>query len=389
MKNLKIYSAMLSFLLISCGGEAGSEAQQDGQAHDDHHHDVVLLNAKQVEVLDLKMAAIEERNMGSYVQVNGQLEVPPKHEAEITAIIGANVQDIKVIEGQQVKKGQVLATIAHPDLIELQSDYIAKWNELQYLKTEFERQEKLYKEKVSSGKEFQKIKSEYNAKLGIVNGLESKLSLLGISKESLQENKIHQIIPVRSPIDGFMRKVEVRVGQYVNPSTPMFEIVNVEHVHADLMVFERDVHKVKEGQKVLFSVESLPGKELTAEIYAVGRNFESEPKAVHLHAELDNKEGVLIPGMYVQGKIYVEDAKVMALPEDAVVRDGDKYYVFRAYNHGEDFEFIPTEVGVGTMDNGWVEIKFLETYKPETKFALNNAYKILAELQKEGVEHSH
>lgn len=377
-------------MLFACGGEATKEeATAQDQAQNEDHHGAVHLTQKQMEVLEMKVDKISERNMGSYVQVNGQLELPPQHEAEITAIIGSNVQDIKVIEGQKVKKGQVLAYLAHPDLIQLQSDYITTWNEFQYLKSEYERQEKLYKEKVGSGKEFQKIKSEYMSKEGMVKGMEAKLSMLGISKQSLRENKITRNIAVRSPINGFVRLVHVKLGQFVNPATPMFEIINVEHVHAALMVFERDVYKVKEGQKVHFTVESLPGKELTAEIYAVGRNFETELKAVHLHADLDNKEGVLIPGMYVQGRIYVEDAKVFSLPEDAVVREGDQYFVFTVHKHGEEWEFRQVEVGIGVKDNGWVEIKPMKSFEAGTQFALNNAYKLLAEMQKSEAEHSH
>ena len=166
----------------------------------------------------------------------------------------------------------------------------------------------------------------------------------------------------------------------------MFEIVNIDHIHTDLMVFEKDMHKVKEGQKVKFSIESLPGKELEATIYSVGKAFEQDPKAIHLHAEIHNKEGLLIPGMYVRGRIIIDDVRCYALPEAAVIRDGDKYFIFTAEKKDEDgeveWEFVPEEIIVGAMDNGWIEVKLLQPLEEGTTVAWNNAYYLLAEMKK-------
>ena len=108
-----------------------------------------------------------------------------------------------------------------------------------------------------------------------------------------------------------MRLVEVKTGQYVQPQTEMFEIVNIDHIHADLMVFEKDMHKVKRRQKIRFTIESLADQELEAKIYSVGKAFEQDPKAIHIHAEIENKKGLLIPGMYIRGRIMINDVKVM------------------------------------------------------------------------------
>lgn len=393
MKKNIIYYTIFILLLASCGGsETDGHGDEHGHDHGhegDDHGEEIHFTQDQFNALGVKVDSLPKRNLGTYVEANGELEVPPQNQAEVTAVIGANVKDIKVIEGEKVKKGQVLAYLAHPDLIQLQTDYITNWNDLQFLEQEYERQSKLYEDKITSGKDFQKLKSDYNSKVGVVTGLEAQLQLIGISVTNLQENKITQTVAVRSPIAGYVRLVEVKVGQYVNPETSMFEIINNEHVHADLMVFESDVHKVKEGQKVQFSVESLPDKLLTATIYSVGQSFENDPKAVHIHAEIDNKEGHLIPGMYVRGRIIVDDYLSYALPEEAVVREGEKYFIFKAEKEDQEWAFQPVEVVVGAKDNGWVEIKLLEQVDTGTVFAWNNAYNMLAEMKKGEAEHSH
>src|SRR5690606_35137633 len=108
-------------------------------------------------------------------EANGQLEVPPQNEASVTAILGANIVSITVIEGDDVKKGQVLAYLSHPNLTRLQSDYLEAYSSLQFLEQEFQRQQRLYEEEVGSGKTFQQAQADYHAKQAMVKSYASQL----------------------------------------------------------------------------------------------------------------------------------------------------------------------------------------------------------------------
>lgn len=226
-----------------------------------------------------------------------------------------------------------------------------------------------------------------------VRGSEAQLVMMGLSTVKIQQGEIYSTIPVKSPIDGHIRKVEIKIGQYVQPQTDMFEIVNIDHIHADLMVFEKDMHKVKEGQKIRFSLPSDPTIELDAVIYSVGKAFEQDPKALHIHAEIENKEGYLIPGMYINAQIAVSNSESIALPESAVVKEGDKFFIFTAEKEkGSDVEewgFKPVEVTIGSIDNGWMEVKLINQLDSNVQVAWNNAYYLMAELKKGEAEHTH
>ena len=163
-----------------------------------------------------------------------------------------------MIEGDKVNKGQVVAYLSHPNIIKLQTDYLNAYSNSNFLKKNYERQQKLYDAGVGSGANFQKAEAEYDASKAMVNGLAAQLKILNINATSVRNGTIAQRISLRSPIEGFVQKVEVKTGQYVEPQTELFEIVNTHHVHADLMVFEKDVYKVKKGQKVTFTVQSMP-----------------------------------------------------------------------------------------------------------------------------------
>ncbi len=382
---------MLSLLVTACGNkESHNEEDGNKEAKEEHQEgEEVMLSAEQFKSLKMKIDTIASRNMSGYVEANGTLEVPPQNEAAITSVIGANVVSIEVIEGDKVNKGQVVAYLSHPNIIKMQTDYLNAYSNSNFLKKNYERQQKLYDAGVGSGANFQKAEAEYDASKAMVSGMAAQLQLLNVSTQSVRNGTIAQRVALRSPIEGFVQKVEVKTGQYVEPQTELFEIVNTHHVHADLMVFEKDVFKVKKGQKVTFNIQSVQDEELTAEIYSVSKTFEDNPKAVHVHAEIENKKGNLIPGMYIQGRIQVTNVKTMALPESAIIKEGDKFFVFSVKKENEDWSFKPVEVILGAKDGNWIAVQFSKKIESNTKFAYNNAYYLIAEMKKGETEHEH
>lgn len=405
MKKQIIYIVAIAFMATFFAGCGNKSAEVDEQGQDEHAQEEgghqeeaeegeVHLSQLKFNSLGIKVDEIPTRPLSGVVEANGQLEVPPQHEATVTAILGANVTSIKVIEGDKVKKGQTLATLAHPGLSQLQMNYVRAYSQMQFLEKEYDRQKKLYEEKVGSGKTFQQTQADYLSMKGEVKGYESQLRQLSLNIEKVQRGDIYQNVPVVSPIDGYIEKVEVQIGQYVDPQKGMFMIVNNDHIHADLMVFEKDIYKVKKGQTISFTVESVPGVTLKAKIYSVGKQFEQNPKAVHVHAEIDKKEDSLIPGMYINGRIHAGEKPVLALPESAIIEEDGKPYIFIANApHQEDDEiewgFKAVEIRTGLVDEGWVEIKLLEPLPEGTKVAWNNAYYLISEMNKSQTSHGH
>ncbi|MDR6300269.1 efflux RND transporter periplasmic adaptor subunit [Mesonia maritima] len=378
----------LLILITSCEQEK-KEKETPQKEEITQTEEGIKLSEKLFNALQLKVDTLTHRNMSGYVEANGRLEVPPQNEATVTTVIGANVVSIEVIEGDEVKKGEIVAYLSHPNIIELQSDYIESFNQLQFLEKEFNRQQKLHEGGVGSGMNFQKAEANYRATKGKVSGLEAKLRLLNLNANSIQLGNIQEKVALRSPIEGFVQKVEVKTGQFVQPQTNLFEIINTHHIHADLMVYEKDVHKIEKGQKIRFTVQSLANTELAAEIYSISKTFEEKPKAVHVHAEIKDKKEHLIPGMYIQGKIQTEENSQLAMPESAIVQEGDQHFIFKAEQKNSTWIFTPIEIKPTGQDGKWIAFNLLEEIAPNTKFSYNNAYYLLAESQKDEGGHHH
>ena len=233
--------ALLSLAIASCNTK-----NTNSNEHEEHSEKgVVTLSKKQQNFLNLKIGSFEMRNLTTVIKITGVLEVPPESKAGVTAIIGGNVKKISVFQGDKVRKGQTLAVLEHPDYITIQEDFATIANSLDYLKQEYERQKELFDNNVGSGKNFQKARSDYNIAKVKYEGLKSRLLLLGLSPKKVEDGKISNTINIVAPISGYVNEVNIKVGEYIDAKTQLFELSDNSKIHADFKVYEKDVHLLK------------------------------------------------------------------------------------------------------------------------------------------------
>ncbi len=405
-KTIAITLILMMGLFITACGESTVKEEGHGE-HEDHGPEgTVSLNALQMKTLGLEIMTIEKKNMSQEILVNGTLELPPQEKADISPIMGGIVKKIYVIEGDKVKKGQVLATMQHPDFVQLQEDYASTVHEFDYLEKEYTRTKKLYEEKVSSAASYQKAKSAYLKSKSMLASQKIKLSMLGISAKNVAAGKIVSMVNIYSPFNGIISLVETNVGAYAEPMSKLFEVVNINKMHADFMVYEKDINHVSVGQKVFFHSSSVSNQEFAGIIHNISPVFEENPRALHIHADIETKSDKLIPGMYIKGRILVENVETNVVPDDAIVADGDKFYIFAKTKnqatphehkdgeaaHEEEEEkttFIMIEVIPGIQNAGFTEIKLLNNLPEDIEIAGSAAYFLIAEMRKEETAHEH
>ena len=348
-----------------------------------HEEGVVELTKEQAETIGLEMNTLEKKSLGNTIKVTGQLELFPQDRANISPFVGGNVRSIKVIEGDKVNKGQVLAYLEHPDIITMQQEYQEKNDELVFLKQDFERKQTLYDKGVSSGKEFQMAQSKFRSTTSSVNGLRSKLRLLGINTDQVLQGQIYSAVPITTPISGYVDEVMISLGDYVAPQTKMFTVSDNSEIHVDFKVYEKDIRKVKVGQEIYFTVAAKPDELLKAKIHAIGKTFETDPKALHVHADVHNEDKELLPGMYVEGRIVQDQKMAFAVPEDAIIKEGEQSFIFILDEDEEmeadkmKFKMIPVTVGIN--DLGFVEVNLPAEVSKDAKVVIKGAYILSSE----------
>ena len=399
MKKIAIISSIvLTIMLIGCNGKSNSEipnsetnetsenskSAEEGE-NEEGEEGVVEITNEQAETIGLELKQIEEKSLGNSVKVTVILELYPQYKANISPFVGGNVSSIKVIEGDKVRKGQVLAYLQHPDIISMQQEFQEKNDELVFLQQDFERKQTLFDKGVSSAKEFQMAQSKFRSTTSSVNALRSKLELLGLNISKIKSGEIYASVPITSPIGGFVDEVMVSLGDYVAPQTKMFAVSDNSEIHADFKVYEKDIYKVKEGQQIYFTVASKPDQLLKAKIHAIGKTFETDPKAIHVHADIHNEDKELLPGMYVEGRIVQGEKMALAVPEEAIVKNGEKTFIFVEDKDNEEenklrFNMIP--VNTGMTDLGYVEISLPAGISKDITVVTKGAYILSSEMIK-------
>ncbi len=392
---ISILILAIGLSLVGCKSKnQNHENMQDQQ----HPKDVVILSENQMKAVGIKIGTFEMRNLTSIVKTTGQLSISPQNQAEVSAIIGGNVKQINVFYGQKVRKGQVLAVLEHPDYIKLQEDFAQVANELDFLEKDYQRQKELYEQGATSGKQYQMAKSKFFTAKARYEGLRQRLKMLGINPDDVIRGKITSTIKIYSPINGTITAINIKVGTYAEPGQTLFVVKNNDSIHADLLVYEKDLHKIKIGQKVHFMVANRPDGELSGRIFAINKEFEPDVRAVRIHASIEGNKKDLIPGMFITGHINTDSVYTRSLPVDAVVREGEKYYIFivddqalkNEFQHRGQTQtpeklhaFRMVEIAKGAEDNGYVEIHLLNPLPDTTKVVVKGAYYLLSDLKKE------
>ncbi|GAB2469536.1 hemolysin D [Hymenobacter qilianensis] len=390
MKNLASLALLLALTLAGCskenetadadhaettteaGGHAGEEAHEGEEAAD-----MVTLSTAEQQAGGLKTGPLASRPMGAGLAVNGTLDVPPESAVNITAPLGGFVDNTELLQGARVRKGEVLATIRNPEFVTLQQDYLETRARLEYARTELARQKELYEQEVAPQKNYQRAQADYQALQVQTNAQAARLRLAGLPVGG----KIVTTASVRAPRAGFVRAVNVTVGQAVTATDALFEIVDPEHLHVELTVFERDVARVQNGQLIRFTLASDSTgsrRERTARVYLVGKAI-GEDRTVRVHGHLDQEnDPALLPGLYVRALIETGRTQAPTLPDAALVRFEGQSYAFAVEASGR-YRLVP--VTLGRSEDGYTEVTLPETVPATSTFVTDGAYSLLAKLK--------
>jgi len=372
LREIFILSIVLTF--ASCSVKKELPSVDDKTKKDAN---TVVLTNDQYKTAGVITGRIEKKTLSGTLRVNGKLDVPPQNLVSVSAPFGGFLKSTEMLQGKPVRKGEIIAIMQNPEYIQLQQDYLDSKSQLEFLEAEYHRQEELARENINAAKNLQQAKAAYLSKSAVVHGLYSKLKILNIDFASLERGEMTSTINLYSPISGFVTEVNFNIGSFVSPTDVLFKIVDASHVHAELTVFEKDIVKIKKGQKVRFTLAGSDA-EKTATVYLIGREILPD-RTVRIHSHLDEEDADLLPGMYLSAVIELESNPVDALPEKAVIEYGGRNYVFIATSKNE---FKLVEVKTGERELGYTEVAMPDSIdRKTTNIVINGAYSLLSQLK--------
>lgn len=227
--------------------------------------------------------------------------------------------------------------------------------------------------------------------------------MLRINPESIRKGSVVQSLVITAPINGYIEEINANIGAFAEPNKPLIEIINNRDLHLDLQVFEKDVRNIAVGQSVLFTYTNA-GQVLqhTATIFAIDKEFDEQTQAVTVHAKIENPQGIMLPGMYVEARIVSKNQTYLSVPDEAIVSQGDEHFIFivlhshmdRPHVHtrdendmvkeelGDEHTFRKIKVTVGASDLGYTAITPTEEIPEDTKIVTRGAYALLSAMNK-------
>lgn len=375
MKYIIILSSFI--LLYACGSKQTAEQATDNAVVNET---VITLTDAQLKNSQLQIGQLEEQNISSIIKVNGKIDVPPQNMVSVSMPLGGYLKTTKLLPGMHVGKGEVIATMEDLQYIQLQQEYLTAKSKVVYAEAEFNRQKELNQSKATSDKVFQQAQMDYNTQKIALSALSEKLKLINVNPQSLSENTLSKAVNIYSPIDGFVSRVNVNIGKYVNPADILFELVNTSDIHLNIKVFEKDLEKLSIGQKVM-AYNNQSEKKHPCEIILISQDLTSE-RTAEVHCHFLDYDKTLLPGMYMNADIEVKSNHVLTLPEESVVNFEGKEYVFITEKNKE---YILTEVKTGSKENGFIEILNGEKLT-QKQIVTKGAYTLLMKLKNKSEE---
>ena len=321
-----MYTILLTTIILSsCGTNPKSTTTKEDSV--DVASNIVQLTKEQASLAQLELAPIEQGKMKGMTHLNGVIDVPPTGIASVSIPMGGYIQDINLIPGTFVKKGQVLATVKDPAYVQLQENYLATKAKLSYLQQDLDRQKALLTQEAVSKKSFQQIQADYNTNAIQLKALSEQLKLINIQPESLTTEKMSSLVQLVAPIAGYISKVNINRGKYVTPSDILLEIINPNDIHAAITIYEKDIANFKVGMKGTVTLTQDPAKKYPVSVLAVAHNI-NEDKTALLHCHFDKIPANVLPGMFLTADMVVETKDAVLIPIASVQRFQGKDYIF-------------------------------------------------------------
>lgn len=374
------YIFITACIIVSCQTINKTENEESSNEQQDR----ITLNKEQAQSLALQFGDLSNVVMSNIIRVQGKVDLPPQNLISVNFPMGGYLKQTKLIPGMQVSKGEVIAVIEDQLIVQLQQDYLSTKSRLELASLELERQKSMAEAKAGVARNLQQAEAEYRLQSITVKSLSEKLKLIGIDPTALNESNISGQVQLRSTINGYVSKVHVNTGKYVQPTETMFELIDPGDIHAALTLFEKDLPYVKKGDKVSIHFHDNRSSVYPAEVILVNRDVDDDRTAI-AHCHFEKHPHDLLPGMFVEADIKVKNINAKVLPDEAIVRFGNQQYVFIRTAPSE-MQMVAVQTGL-TKD-GKTEITGGLDAIPPGNIVLNNAYKLLG-MMKNSDEEDH
>ena len=386
-------TGLLLFLFTGCQDAPKTQEKttehETNQEEKHSHENEAEITEQQFKAAGIQMATAKEIDLTTGIKVNGILRVPNEKRATINSIYPGTISKIYIKLGDYVKKGQTIATISNPEFISVQESYNTVSSQITFAQQEVERQKTLHEGNAGALKNLQNAQAQLKNLQAQRASLVKQLQLMGMNPAQISNGNLKNALTVSSPINGYITRLNNSIGNYVDASVSIAEVVDNQDLSVFLSVFEKDIANLQIGQMVHFTLANHNEKEFTAKVSVIGSSFESDSKTVLVQAEVTGDKKNLIDGMNVVALLHNGSNKQLALPNDAFVNEENKDYIFVREGTGTTpYTFEKVQVQRGATDGNFTELIMIKPIEANAEIVIKGSFFVNAVLSgSEGHDH--
>jgi cobalt-zinc-cadmium efflux system membrane fusion protein len=377
----------------ACGNDSASQNAPPSppQVVETHAEEENAIHLTEDMVRDLRIstASVVERPGAGEVTVLGEVAADQARYAEVAPPTGGQVVRVLVETNGSVARGTPLAQLRSTDLGRARADLLSAEARRDLARQTLDRKRTLANERIVALREVQEAEAAFRAADAEVRAATAAMQALGASDDSVAPSEDSSLFYVRSPIAGRVLERHAVLGQYSEPSAPLFTIADLSRVWVLAQVFERDAVNVQVGSTAHITLAALPGQEFDGRIALVGRQVDPGSRTLPVRIEIANLTGLLRPGMSTSNRLEVagQSHTILAVPAAALQRVGDRWLAFvpRA-----QYEYEMRPVGRGRDLGNDVEV--VSGLRAGETVVVEGAFLLKAEAEKRaggGDEHGH
>ena len=341
----------------------------------------VELTAAQIEAADIAVAIAGAATLQAVAQFPGEIRFDEDRTAHVVPRAGGVVEGVSARLGQQVRRGQVLATIGSTTLSDQRSELLTAQKRRDLARTTWTREKKLWEERISAQQDYLQADAALQEADIAVRNASQKLAAVGVVGAA--GGGALNRLDIRAPFDGTIVEKHVTLGEFVKEDAAIFTVADLTTVRAEFAVAAQDLPKVRVGRRARIASTAFDGV-VDGIVSYVGALLGEQTRTARARVTLANPDGAWRPGLFVTVTVADDDRQVaLAVGTEAVQRIDGEAVVFVVRPGG--FEARPVKLGRGDGSN----VEVLEGLRAGEAYAASNTFVLKADLGKAGAEHGH
>jgi len=413
MKKTIIILAILSFINCSQGVKSANEDHkhlpekvdvQEINIHESENkgeHKDLRVSQENQKLWGIEIDTVDIQNISSRVILPGVMALNENRTAFITSFVKGKITQLSADLGDKVNKGKVLLTINSPEFAQAQADFLQARAKYNLSRKEFERAARLRNEKAIEEKEYLRREAEHEKLTMEYAALGSKLHSFGITHDQIEkmiekcalfeeeEYKCELADPhlsILSPLTGTVITRNATIGDFIEPDKVLFTISDLNILWAHLDAYEKDIPFISEDSQVAIRSPLYKDRIFMGRITYISDVIDENLRTLKVRVEVDNKDRLLKPNMYIQGDLENEshNQKIIAIPEEAI-QSLDKQKIVFIPEKEDVFTIHPVKTGNKIGD----QIIITDGLNLGDRFVLKGAFTLKTEFSKATFGHSH